>query len=99
MEVTTIRSVQQQVLKLTAGVPLVLCSGERISHLGECVLLSASERRIRLKLDGRAPELSVDHPTSYVLIPSVTAGVLHSLTKFLSVPSFFLYSFQIIRSA
>uniref|UniRef100_A0A0M3IFR0 Helicase ATP-binding domain-containing protein n=1 Tax=Ascaris lumbricoides TaxID=6252 RepID=A0A0M3IFR0_ASCLU len=87
VEVTTIRSVQQQVLKLTAGVPLVLCSGERISHLGECVLLSASERRIRLKLDGRAPELSVDHPTSYVLIPSVTAGVLHSLTKFLSESS------------
>lgn len=74
-------------IKFKRGVPLVLCSGERISHLGECVLLSASERRIRLKLDGRAPELSVDHPTSYVLIPSVTAGVLHSLTKFLSESS------------
>uniref|UniRef100_A0A914RPX3 Uncharacterized protein n=1 Tax=Parascaris equorum TaxID=6256 RepID=A0A914RPX3_PAREQ len=65
MEPSTTRNVQQQLLKLFAGVPLVLCSGERISHLGECVLLSTSGRRIRLKLDGRAPTLSTDHPTNY----------------------------------
>ncbi|VDM44309.1 unnamed protein product [Toxocara canis] len=66
------------------GVPLVLCGGEQIAHIGECVLLNASERRFRLKLEGQAPELNVGGHASYTLIPSVTAGVLHSLTKFIS---------------